>query len=193
VQVLNSACSAREESRLAGHEGLPVTTELLWRATVLLSVIAVAVLPLVAWLVPRRRFEALRLDLAGATFVVWFLIWSTMVLVYWGDVYSFFFPWWLRWPLPFLMASGYAGVSLLMFRVARCFPRWPAVAFVLLGASLGPLTHLVAVFRGIVEKPPLLRGASPVAAVIVSAPEFALYFSIIIGVAGLTARFRQRS
>jgi hypothetical protein len=45
-----------------------------------------------------------------------------------------------------------------------------------------------AVFRGIVSKPPMLQGASPVAAVIVSVPEFALYFSIIICLATISAR-----
>ncbi|MBZ5586508.1 MAG: hypothetical protein LAQ30_30845, partial [Acidobacteriia bacterium] len=55
-----------------------------------------------------------------------------------------------------------------------------ALSFVLLGAALGPLTHLWGLARGLMEKPPMLRGASPAAAVIVSAPEFAFYFGLIV-------------
>jgi hypothetical protein len=88
---------------MAGPADVRVTTDLLWRTTVLFSVVAVALLPLLARLVPRQRFATL-----------------------------------------------------------------------------------------IVSKPPLLQGASPVAAIAVSAPEFALYFSAIVGLAVLSARVADR-
>jgi hypothetical protein len=171
---------------LAGAEGLRVTASLLWRATIILSVVAVAPLPLVVKLIPRERFADLKLHVVGATFFVWLCIWSVMVVFYWQGVYAYFFPAWLRWPLPLLMAMGFSAASLLLWHLACLFQRWPAVMFVFLGAMLGPLTHIWAVLRGIVTKPPLLQGASPAAAISISAPEFAIYFTIILCLAAVS-------
>jgi hypothetical protein len=177
---------------LAGVEGLRVTTSLLWRATIVLSLVAAALLPLVVRMVPRERFATLKTHVVGATFLVWLVLWSVMVVAYWQSVYSYFFPAWLRWPLPLLMATGFAAASWPLWHLARRFQRWPALAFVLLGAMLGPLTHTWAVLRGIVTKPPLLQGASPVAAVSISAPEFAIYFTIILCLAALSRSTSDR-
>jgi hypothetical protein len=164
-----------------------VTTELLWRATALFSLITGGLLPLLARWVPRERFATLRTHLAGATFAVWFAIWSVMVIVFWDGVYAFFFPAWSRWLLPLVMAPGFAATSMVLWRLARRARRRSVLVFVLLGACLGPLTHAWAVFRGLVSKPPLLHGASRLAAIAVSLPEFALYFAAIVGLASLCA------
>ena len=177
---------------MAEVETLRVTTSLLWRATLFFSIVVAALLPLVLKATSRERFETLKGHVVGAAFFVWLALWSVMVVVYWHDVYAYFFPASLRWFLPLFMATGFASASLMLWHLARRFRRWPAVAFVLLGAMLGPLTHLWAVLRGIVSKPPLLQGASPAAAVAVSAPEFAIYFIIILGLAVLSSRIAEK-
>ena len=45
------------------------------------------------------------------------------------------------------------------------------------------ITHIWAIYRGILDKPPLLQGASPVAASIMPFFEFVFYWCIILGVA----------
>lgn len=177
---------------MAEVETLRVTTSLLWRATLFFSIVVAALLPLVLKVISRERFETLNRHVVGAAFFVWLAIWSVMVVIYWHDVYAYFFPAWLRWPLPLFMATGFAAASQILWHLARRCRRWPAVVFVLLGAMLGPLTHLWAVLRGIVSKPPMLQGASPAAAVAVSAPEFAIYFIIILGLATLSSRIAER-
>jgi|WetSurMetagenome_2_1015567.scaffolds.fasta_scaffold52627_2 hypothetical protein len=177
---------------MAGGEELRVTTTLLWRATFLLSMVAAALLPLVSKRIPRERFADLKVPVVGATFLVWLAIWSAMVVTYWDSVYVYFFPAWSRWPLPLLMGTGFAATSLILWHLAGLFRRWPAVAFVLLGGALGPVTHTWAVLRGIVTKPPMLQGASPVAAICISAPEFAIYFTIILFLAASARSVRER-
>ncbi len=49
-------------------------------------------------------------------------------------------------------------------------------------------THLWAVYRGIVDKPPLLQGVAPAAAVVVAVFEFMFYGCIILSVASLRHR-----
>ena len=57
------------------------------------------------------------------------------------------------------------------------------VAFCVFGSLWGMVTHVWAVYRGIVDNPPMLQGTSPVAAVVAAVFEFMLYWCIILGVA----------
>lgn len=86
------------------------------------------------------------------------------------------------------MGAGFGLASSFLASLASRNARHSTVLFVLLGATLGPVTHLFAVTRGLLEKPPALRGASPAAAVLVSFPEFALFSCAIVLVAALLRR-----
>lgn len=178
------------EVRLRGAEGLRVTTGLLWTSALLLSFVAAAAVAAANLAVPRSRFCLLRAQIVWAAFLVWMGIWTAMSALFWHDVYGFFFPEWLRWPLPLLMGAGFAAASAGFWHAAVLARRASVLLFVLMGAALGPLTHVWAVFRGIVSKPPMLQGASPLAAVVVSFPEFAIYFSVIVF---LAAQLRRAS
>ena len=47
------------------------------------------------------------------------------------------------------------------------------------------ITHIWAIYRGILAKPPMLQGVSPVAAAIMPIFEFIFYWCIILSVAWL--------
>jgi hypothetical protein len=47
------------------------------------------------------------------------------------------------------------------------------------------LTHLQAVQRGIVDRPPLLQGAAPAAAVVIAFFEFTFYWALCVAIAAL--------
>jgi len=158
----------------------PVTDATLWSGAVALLAIDLALLPLVHRFVPTSRFIRLRHLLPIASAAFWTVLWLWVVATFWRSVYSFVFPEALRWLLPPAFGLLFALASLLLFRVALHANRYASLTFVLLGAVLGPLTHLVAVWRGVVTKPPLMSGASPVAAIAISFPEFALYWSAIL-------------
>jgi hypothetical protein len=55
----------------------------------------------------------------------------------------------------------------------------------LFGGLWGACTHLWAVTRGIVTKPPMLQGASPMGAVVIAFFEFTFYWCVILGASAL--------
>jgi hypothetical protein len=166
--------------------GVQVTTGVLWRGAILFAVIALVLLFVTVSFVSPTRFRLLRRYIVMTTFAVWFIIWLAMAsLLYWGSVYSYFFPAWSRWLLPTFMGLGFSAASLAFWHLACKAKNWSVTVFVLLGGLLGPATHTWAVIRGIVTKPPMLKGASPLAAIIISLPEFAIYFIVITWLAVL--------
>jgi hypothetical protein len=56
----------------------------------------------------------------------------------------------------------------------------PVVWYCLLGGFWGVVTHTLAVFSGIVSKPPPLQGASPAAAVGIALFEFTFYWCVLV-------------
>jgi hypothetical protein len=165
-----------------------VTTQLLWRAAILFSLVDVVAIGLTLSLVTPARFLPLKRASVVAAFLVWFGIWGGVVSTSWDSVYSYVFPAASRWFLPPLFGCAFALAALLFFSLGQRAGRYSVVLFILLGACLGPITHLNAVLRGIVEKPPMLRGASPLAAIVVAFPEFAFYWCLIVLLAASLAR-----
>ncbi len=170
-----------------------VTTELLWAGTLLLLFIDCALFPLAVALVPRPRFAAMRLSVTICSGFFWACLWATVVAIYWDDVYGYFFPAWSRVLIPIAFGLFYAIAASLLWRLAMALRVNPVLSFVLGGATIGPLTHVWAVSRGLVERAPMLNGASPLAAVVISFPEFACYWIVILLAAALAQRFRDRA
>jgi hypothetical protein len=64
--------------------------------------------------------------------------------------------------------------------------------FCISGGIWGLLTHILAIQRGILEKPPMLQGASPIAALTLATVEFIFYWSICLGFTHLFVKFRSK-
>ena len=177
------------------NELLHVTDAVLWRGTALLAAIDAVLVPLTARAVPADRFRRMRGRTIAISAIFWAALWLWAVTFFWGSVYQFCFPHWSRWLLPLAMGAFFGLAAAIIFSLALRSPSLPSLVFVLLGAMLGPLTHVVAVLRGVVEKPPMLHGASPLAAVVISCPEFCLYWCVVLLIAraaviGRTGRHR---
>ena len=158
----------------------PITTGVLWRGAAVLAVIAAVCIAVLPRLVPAHLFPRLRAAIPAAAFTVWAGIWFGVLTFYWQPVYRHVFPASVRWFLPLIMGAGFAAAYALLFRLVVRVPRHPSQLFALLAGLLGPITHTWAVHRGIVERPPALRGASPVAAIVVSYPEFTIYACLTV-------------
>ncbi len=157
-----------------------ITTVELWRGAGLLTVVAIASLAMLTRVVPAHLFARLRRAIPAAAFIVWAGIWFGVLAIYWQPVYRYVFPASIRWFLPLIMGTGFGVAYGFLFRLVARVPGHATLLFVLLAGLLGPMTHAWAVYRGIVEKPPVLRGASPVAAIVVSYPEFTIYACLAV-------------
>jgi len=169
-----------------------VTTEVLWRGALLFAVVD---LPFVALLVRFARaiaFRELKRPLLGTTAVFWLGLWLWVVSTFWQSVYGHVFPAWSRWLLPPFQAGLACLVSWGLWWLACRVPGWPALTFLLGGGAWGIVTHVIAIVRGILEEPPMLRGARPEAALTLAFFEFTFYWCLILTAALMHRRVRGR-
>jgi hypothetical protein len=68
----------------------------------------------------------------------------------------------------------------------------PVLTYCLLSGVLGSLTHIWAVYRGIVSKPPMLQGASPLAAIVFAFFEYIFYWCTILILATVLLHLQLR-
>jgi len=68
----------------------------------------------------------------------------------------------------------------------------PVVSFCLLGGLWGMITHMWAVYLGIVDKPPILQGVAAAAAVVVAVFEYVFYWSVVLVLAVAVDRLRRK-
>jgi hypothetical protein len=166
-------------------EGVKVTSEILWRTAILLAMIDVVLVLYLARFIPTPLFRQLKWRVITVTAIFWFLVWTAMVVFFWQPVYHYVFPAWARWYIPPVYAMLFALIALLFWWLALQFSGKPVITFIILGGLWGMGTHIWAIYRGILDKPPLLQDSSPVAASIMPVFEFVLYWCIILGIAML--------
>ncbi len=173
-----------------------VTSELLWRVTLITMLIDAPLLFLVARWVSSGLFRKLKWHLAGAAFVVYALLWGAFGSVYfWETVYKAIFPAWSRWFLPLGYGLLFGALAVAFWRVSILAARWQALWFSLLGGLVSLVGHGIGISRGLLRVP-LLAEASAVSALVFGVFEFIFYWCVIVGlgVAGrwLGLRLRQR-
>jgi hypothetical protein len=173
-----------------------VTSELLWRVTLIAMLIDAPLLFLVARWVSSGLFRKLKWYLAGAALVVYALLWGAFGSVYfWETVYKAIFPAWSRWFLPLGYGLLFGALAVAFWRVSILAARWQALWFCLLGGLVSLVGHGIGISRGLLRVP-LLAEASAVSALVFGVFEFIFYWCVIVGlgVAGrwLGLRLRQR-
>jgi hypothetical protein len=164
---------------------ITITTKMLWEGALFLALVDAVYVPLLVWRVRRETFQRLQWPLAIAAACVWFGIWSWAIGNFWETVYRYVFPGWAQTWVPIIAIVIAFVVSLGLWNLALRFKGNPVLIFCLLGGVLGSLTHIWAVYRGIVTKPPMLQGASALAAVIIAFFEYIFYWCTILLIAKL--------
>jgi hypothetical protein len=172
-----------------------ITSELLWRSTLIAVLIDVPLLFLVTYWVSSGLFCQLKWHLVGAAFVVYALLWGTFASVYfWDAVYKAIFPAWSRWLLPVGYGLLFGALALAFWRVSLLEARGQALWFILLGGLVSLVGHGIGISRGLLQVP-MLSEASAVSALVFGVFEFIFYWSAIVGlsVAGrwIVLRLRQ--
>jgi hypothetical protein len=165
--------------------GSKITSETLWLGTFIFAVIDAVFVPILVWRINPAKFRRLKWTLGITTAIFCSALWTWGFVNFWDSIYHYVFPAWAHWLIPPTFGLIYAGISILFWWLALSL-RGKAVAnFCLLGGLWGMTTHLFAVSIGIVNKPPVLQGAAPAAAVIIAIFEFTFYWCVILSVAVL--------
>ena len=166
-----------------------VTTEILWKAALIFAPIDAVFVSILAWRIDDTAFRSCKRTLIATTTIFWFAMWLVMMSgLFWESVYHYVFPAWARWFIPPLYGLLFGGVAWLFWHLALRIPGRAVVNYCLLGGLWGALTHMWAISRGILDKPPMLQGASPVATVVFPIFEFILYWCITVSATFLLQR-----
>jgi len=170
-----------------------VTSELLWRAVFVAAPVDATVVFVLTRRIDAAAFRRLKWAIAGTTAGFFAAVWAILVCsLFWEPVYHYLFPAWSRWLLPAVYGLGFGAAGLLSYFLALRVRGNCVVNFCVLLALWGMAGHAWAVRRGLMEKPPLLQGASPAAAVVFSGFEFCFYAGVILTIAAEVGRVRAR-
>lgn len=172
---------------------IKITTELLRTGTLVFALIDAVYIPILVWCIKEETFRRLKYPLVISAALIWFGIWSWAIGNFWETVYSYVFPPWAPTWVPWIAFVTAGLVAPILWTLSLRVKANPVLIYCLLGGLLGSLTHIWAVYRGIVTKPPMLQGASPLAAVIVAFFEYILYWCAILTLALILDWLRKKS
>jgi hypothetical protein len=162
---------------------IQITTELLYTGALMFALIDAVYISLLVWRVSEDSFRRLKWVLVISAVLVWWGIWSWAIGNFWETVYVYVFPAFAKTWAPWIAFVSAGAVTLGVWALSMRIKGKPVLIFLLLGGVLGSLTHIWAVYRGVVTKPPMLQGASPLGAVIFAFFEYILYWCVILTLA----------
>lgn len=159
-----------------------VTTDILWRASMIFTVVDLLWVALLVRRLTRETFIRLRLLLVIVTGVFWFVVWLVMNIYFWDSVYHYVFPPWARWVIPPAYGLLFSLVALLFWWISLRLPGVPVLNFCILGGLWGTATHLWGVRQGLIDKPPMLQGVSILSVAVMPIFEFIFYWCVILSI-----------
>jgi hypothetical protein len=165
---------------------IKVTTEILWKGTLFFALIDIVFVSVLAKFIKHGELHKMKWKLISVMAIYFFLLFGYVVSIqFWASVYSYVFPSWIRWIIPPLYGLLFSMAGLLFWWIASRSTRNQVIIFCLLGGLWGVITHIMAIQRGILDKPPMLIGASPFAALTVATFEFIFYWCICLTITRL--------
>lgn len=164
---------------------LKVITAPLWCATLVFVLIDAAFVSLLAWRIKSERLRQLNWTLATTMVIFWSALWTCVFYNFWESIYHYFFAEWTRWLIPPVYGLLFAAVGLVFWWLAFRRPGHAVASLCFLGGLWGVITHIRAVIRDLVDKPTMLQGVDPVAAVVIAGFEFMFYWCIMLSAVSL--------
>jgi hypothetical protein len=173
-------------------DDLKVTSEVLWRGALLFAIFDLVVVSVMVKVIKPVDLFRMKWKLVTVMALFFcFLFGAVVSILFWDSVYSYVFPAWTRWIIPVAYGLLFSLAGLLFWWIATHIKKIPVLIFCLFGGLWGVITHILAIYRGILDKPPMLIGASPVSALTVAAFEFIFYWCICLTITKLILQNRS--
>jgi hypothetical protein len=170
-----------------------VTTEILWRGALFFVLIDFLFVTLVTRLIKPADFHRMKWRLVVIMAIFFCALFGIIAsYVFWESVYSYVFPAWARWIIPPAYGILFASYGLLVWWFSFRLRTNAVLIFCFFGGLWGIITHIWAIHRGVLDKPPMLQGADPIAAVVIAAFEFIFYWCVCLSLAFLFGKLRKR-
>ena len=164
---------------------IKITTAMLFQGALFFALIDAVYIPLLVWRIKEETFRRLKWTLVIAAALVWFGIWNWAINNFWDEVYSYLFPSWTQTWVPRIVFVIAGIVAYGLWTISNRIKGKTIFMYCLMSGILGSLTHIWAVYRGVVTKPPMLQGASPLGAVVIAFFEYIFYWCVILTLAAL--------
>jgi len=172
---------------------IKVTTEILLKGALFFALIDIIFVTLLIKLIKPVDFQKMKWNLVAIMSIFFFVLFGILVsTVFWDSVYSYVFPTWSRWIIPPIYGLLFASYGLLVWWLSFRLSTNVILNYCLFGGIWGIITHLLAIYRGILEKPPMLQGANATAAVVIAAFEFIFYWCVCLSLTYFTQQMKKR-
>ena len=170
-----------------------VTTEVLLKGALLFAIIDAVFVTILARIIKPETLHKMKWRLVIIMVIFFAALFGTLVsVVFWDPVYHLVFPVWARWIIPPFCGILFASFGLFAWWLSFRLNTNAVLNFCLLGGLWGIITHIWAVYRGILEKPPMLQGANPIAAVVIATFEFIFYWCVCLSISRLSLQIGKK-
>ena len=174
-------------------DDIKVTTEILWKGAIFFAFTDVTLIIVLIRLIKPKDLFKMKWKLITFMAIFFCILFGSIVsLIFWNSVYSYVFPSWIRWIIPPTYGLLFSMIGLFFWWLAFKLPTNPVLNFCILGGLWGLATHIMAIYRGILDKPPMLQGASSISALTIATFEFIFYWCICVGFTYLIERLGTR-
>jgi len=161
---------------------IKVTSEVLWKGAMFFAITDVILITFLTRLIKPKDLFKMKWRLLIFMAIFFCILFGSIVsLIFWDSVYSYVFPSWMRWIIPPSYGVLFSLIGLFFWWLAFKLPANPVFNFCISGGLWGLITHILAIYRGILDKPPMLQGASSISALTIATFEFIFYWSICMG------------
>ena len=171
---------------------LKVTTAILLKGAFVFAFIDLVYISALSRIVKTGDLAKMKRELLIVMFLFFFiLLGSVMSIIFWYPVYSYVFPLWARWIIPPVYGLLFSLIGLLFWWLAVRVRKFQVIIFCLLGGLWGVFSHILAIARGILDRPPMLKGSSPAAALVIAFFEFTFYWCVCLTISRLIFSLRS--
>jgi len=178
---------------MAISNDIKVTSEILLMGALIFALIDIAFIGILTKFIKHGDLYKMKWKLVSIMAIFFCLLFVFIVsILFWDSVYCYVFPSWARWIIPPVYGLLFSGAGLLFWWMATRSSKSQVIIFCLFGGLWGVITHILAIQRGILDKPPMLIGASPVAAVTIAAFEFIFYWCICLTITRLILNIKSK-
>jgi hypothetical protein len=174
-------------------DDVKVTTEILWKGALSLALIDVVFITMLVRHIKPDDFHKMKWRLVGFMAIFFCALFGIITsIVFWDSVYSYVFPVPVRWIIPPVYGLLFSAYGLLVWWLSFRLRSNAVLNFCFFGGLWGIITHIWAIYRGILEKPPMLQGASPIAAVVIATFEFMFYWCVCLSITFVIQKIGKR-
>ena len=172
---------------------IKVTTEILLKGALIFALIDIIFVGILTKFIKHGDLYKMKWKLVIVMAIFFCLLFGSIVsILFWDSVYSYVFPSWARWIIPPLYGLIFSMAGLFFWWIASRSSTSQVIIFCLFGGLWGVITHILAIQRGILDKPPMLIGASPIAALTIAAFEFIFYWCICLTITKLILHIKSK-